>query len=439
MLPVAMVRSLLWAPSSAIGLVGAIWLAAACTTPAVRPEIPDNKKLGSILNNDINNILIALSGSKTTPAEYKKAVFHLLDAKPGVLAQNVGMPDPVIYRTQIATTWDKYHNQVVAAKWGKERAAQDTQAACLRALLDAGTDPLALTIEACRRRGVRIVASYRMNAEDFYDAELDLYDFGRQHKNLRIPGANCLDPVHPDVFRHRMAIFTEVANQYDIDGIEFDFRRWTHMISDPHENYPVLTRMVRETRRMLDEVAEKKGRKRLLLGARVGPTIAGERLGKNDMSCQDLGLDVRTWVEEELIDYLCPSFFWGNNPGDDPHTAEFVTLTTGKNVGVYPTVFPFSKWQTESAEKERIDADEAEDLRRYRDDILDAALKAYAEGAHAISTFNWVPHHQPGMTRRNMRESWGLGAAKVQMYLHPLLKDRQALQAYLNSDIVLPE
>ena len=157
------------------------------------------------------------------------------------------------------------------------------------------------------------------------------------------------------------------------------------------------------------------------------------------MSCKDLGLDVRTWVEEELIDYLCPSFFWGHNPGDDPHTAEFVTLTTGKNVGVYPAVFPFSKWQTESAEKERIDPDEAEDLRRYRDDILEAALKAYAEGAHAISTFNWVPHHQPGMTRRNMRESSGLGAAKVQMYLHPLLKDREALQAYLNSDIVLPE
>src|SRR5438445_10410098 len=62
----------------------------------------NNKSLGSILNNDINNILGVLSGAKTTPAEYKKAVLHLLDAKPGVLAQNVGMPDPVIYRSQVA-------------------------------------------------------------------------------------------------------------------------------------------------------------------------------------------------------------------------------------------------------------------------------------------------------------------------------------------------
>ena len=356
-----------------------------------------------------------------------------------MLAQNVGMPDPVIYHTQVATTWDKHHNQVVAAVWGKEKAEKDTQAACMKALLEAGTDPLALTIEACRERGVKVVASYRMNAEDFYDGELDLYDFGRQNKHLRIPGANCLDPAHPEVFRHRMAIFAEVANQYDIDGIELDFRRWTHMISDPQKNYPVLTRMVRETREMLNRLAKKKGRQRLLLGARVGPTIAGAPLGRNDMSCKSLGLDVKTWVEEELIDYLCPSFFWGHNPGDDPKTAEFVALTKGKNVGVYPTVFPFSKWQTENAERERIDPDETEDLRRYHDDILDAALKCYAEGADGISTFNWVPHHQPGMTRRNMREEWGLGAAKVQMYLHPLLKDREALQAYLNSDIVLPQ
>jgi hypothetical protein len=46
---------------------------------------------------------------------------------------------------------------------------------------------------------------------------------------------------------------------------------------------------------MLDAVAKKKGRKRLLLGARVGPTIAGKAMGENGMSSADLGLDVGTW------------------------------------------------------------------------------------------------------------------------------------------------
>lgn len=388
-------------------------------------KMPDNKKLGSILNNDINNIFYAISAPKTTPAEYQQAVQYLLDTKPGVLAQNVGMPDPVIYRTQVATTWDKY--------------VGGDQAEAMSSLLSQNTDPLTLTIQTCRAQRVLIVASYRMNAEDFYARELDLYDFGRQHKHLRIPGANCLDPARPEVFKHRLEIFTEVANAYDIDGLEFDFRRWTHMISEPEKNHPILTQMLRETRQMLDDVAKKKGRECLLLGTRVAPTIAGPALGRNDMSCQALGLDVTTWVKEGLVDYLCPSFFWGHNPGDDPNTAEFVALVRGANVGIYPTVFPYSKWQKKDAESERINLDDTEALRRYRDDIINAALKCYAEGADGISTFNWVPHHQPGMTRRNMRESWGLGAAKVQMYVHSLLGARTALQAYLKSDVVMPE
>ena len=155
--------------------------------------IPDNTKLGTILNNDINNILWALSGVKTTPGEYRKAVMHLLDTQPGVLAQNVGMPDPVIYRTKVGTTSDRYAHQARARIWrGSEKT--DAQAACMRALLDTGTDLVTIAIEACRERGV-IVASYRMNVEDFYAGKLDLSGFGREHKHMRILGANCLGPA----------------------------------------------------------------------------------------------------------------------------------------------------------------------------------------------------------------------------------------------------
>src|SRR2546426_8736776 len=75
------------------------------------------KRLGTIFNNDINGLLMgeegrSTSGENTTPEEYQKAVYSVLDSKPVVLAQNVGMPDPVIYRTSVATTWDKYHAEV---------------------------------------------------------------------------------------------------------------------------------------------------------------------------------------------------------------------------------------------------------------------------------------------------------------------------------------
>ena len=109
----------------------------------------DTKLLGTILNNDIDNILTAGSGPKTTPDEYQKSVMHLLDTKPGVLAQNVGMPDPVAYRTQVATPWDRYIAEVTKSVW-PETAEEDAerQPEALRRLFEAGTDPLTLTIEA---------------------------------------------------------------------------------------------------------------------------------------------------------------------------------------------------------------------------------------------------------------------------------------------------
>ncbi len=404
------------------------------------------KQLGSILNNDINNVLYAGSAPKTTPDEYKRAVTHLLDTQPGVLAQNVGMPDPVIYRTQVATTWDKYTAEVLKAVWPKmaEEDAQ-RQPEALRRLFEAGTDPLTLTIEACRERGVPIVASYRMNAEDFYDGELDAYDFGREHKDLRIPGWSCLDPIHPEVFQHRLKIFAEVVHDYDIDGIEFDFRRWHHMVSEPRKNHPVLTRMVAETRAMLDEVAECKDRPELLLGARIGPMLDGpfqredfpgaSQDAPTNQSCADLGVDVRTWVQKGLVDYLCPTLFWPRWPGL-PRTEEFVSLIRGTDVGIYPTLFPLPAWIDEGTP---LEADNQEGLLRYKTELCQLALQLYEDGADGISTFNWMPHHQPGMVANPMRQDWGLGAMWLQMHIHSLLADRDKLEEYLESDVVLPE
>ena len=395
----------------------------------------DNRALGSVLNNDINNILWACSGAEITPEEYQRGVFGLLDAGPGVLAQNVGMPDPVLYRSRVATTWDTYHTEVLQKVWpdlSPEEARKESDA--VQALMAADTDPLSLTIACCRERGVPIVASYRMNAEDFYHGELDAFDFGRAHRDWAIPGAHCLDPAIPEVFEHRMEIFREVIYAYEIDGIEFDFRRWTHMISDPLDNHPVLTRMVAETRALLDEAAREK---RLLLGVRVGAQLIESRPDllpgagavEIDRSCRDLGLDVRRWIEEEYVDYVCPSLFWPRWPGL-PDTRAFVDLTRDTRVGIYPSLFPIPAWIEEGP----IEVDDTERLLRYKNEFCDHALKCYEDGADGISTYNWTPHHQPGMVRRPMREEWGLGAKKVQMYLHRLLGDPEALRQYRLQD-----
>ncbi len=283
---------------------------AAADSPKTVPV--SGKNLGTIFNNDSNNIIYALDEKTATPDGYLTVLRVLLDRKPGVLAQCVGFPDPVMYPSEVATRWDKYAVEaadllVKDKVWPKHDT--DREVALLRQLFDAGTNPLDLAIQACRERGVLFVASYRMNSEDWYHHTYRLSELGRAHPEYRIGNSGALDPAVPEVYAHRMKIFREVASKHDIDGIELDFRRWYRMVSNPGENHVVLTRMVRDCRKMLDEVAREKGRRKLLLGVRVGPSLdassspfvfPGMEYVNNpgNASCKDLGLDVKTWIRE---------------------------------------------------------------------------------------------------------------------------------------------
>ena len=412
-----------------------------------RRSLPPGKRLGTIFNSDINNILAACSGRGVTAAEYSRAVYAILDMKPGVLAQNVGLPEAVLYPSTVATPFDKYHEEVSLLCWPELKNTPTElhrQADAMRTLRAIGTDPLTLTIAACRERGVPILASYRMNAEDFYHGTILLSDFERAHPEWKIPGANCLDPAISEVYAHRMAIFREVAERYDIDGIEFDFRRWYHMVSDPLKNHTVLTRMVRETRHMLDEVARKKSRRKLILGARVGPSLDTDPsplvypgsyypVKPVNASCRDLGLDVRTWIAERLVDYLCPALFLDGLPGQ-PKTREFADLAKGTHVGIYPTLWSWSYWAHGITERViTLDKKDEQALALYKDDLCTAALRMYEDGADGISTFNWYAH----LRNSKMPYLWtdkqdgaGPGADAVQTVIHPFLRDPAAIRRY---------
>ena len=440
----------------------------------------DNRELGSVFNSDINGLLWVSSGADSGPDEYRQMVRDMLGYGMTVLAQNVGLPDPVIYRSQVATSFDKYlveetlnTPQIVAQAENVEsvRESAQRQADAMRRLLEAGTDPFAITIEECRAQGVPIVASYRMNSEDWYGNNYRFSDFEREHPEWRVRYAHyseewqawkayndahgeptdefagCLDPAVPEVHEHRMAIFREVAEDYDIDGIEFDWRRMTHMISDPLRNHPILTRMVRETRQMLDEVAKKKGRDRLLLGVRVCPSLDTPQAEADyefsdspygDLSCTEVGLDVRTWIAEELVDYVCPSLSWPRLPGV-PRTKEFVELAKGENVGIYPTVFPLPTWGEDSQNPTH---DSLDARRRHKDEIVRAALQCYEDGADGISTYNWQRDDPESLIRERLRRHFSSkvygraceGYSRVSMQVHPALAKPQALRELLAAD-----
>lgn len=427
-----------------------VLLAADCSAAGLAGP-PSGKLLGTVFNNDINNILYALNGKETTPEQYGRVVLAILDMKPGVLAQNVGLPDPVIYRSDVATTLDKHLVEVSAVTWPDQSGEGATrQRDALTTLFEAGTDPLRLTIEACRERGVWIVASYRMNAEDWYEHTYTLSDFGRAHPEFRIVDSGNLDPAIPEVYAHRMRIFSEVVDRYDVDGIEFDFRRWYHMVSDPLDNHTVLTRMVRDMRGILDEAARRKGRERLLLGVRVGPSLDSDPIPftfpgifypqkPTNASCKELGLDVKTWIDERLVDYVCPALFLASLPGM-PLTNEFAALAKDTSVGVYPTLWPHAAWMHGVCER-RVEPDDVRALALYKYDLCTTVLRMYEDGADGISTYNWYSH----LRNARVPNLWtdgegaaGAGAEAVQTYVYPLLRDPGAIKSYLAQPWAVP-
>ena len=83
-----------------------------------------------------------------------------------------------------------------------------------------------------------------------------------------------MDYSHEGVRAHRLAIFTELAENYDIDGLELDFMRsCRYFASDEAEaKQDVLTKFVGQIRAMLDRVAQQRGREKFILGVRMPPS-----------------------------------------------------------------------------------------------------------------------------------------------------------------------
>jgi hypothetical protein len=116
-----------------------------------------------------------------------------------------------------------------------------------------------------------------------------------------------LDYSFARVRAHRLAILKELAEGYDIDGIELDFTRWAKFFArnQAPAKASLMTQFVGDVRQMLDEVAQARGRPRFLLGVQVLESIHLNLLA---------GLQPADWVAEGWIDYLIQCDFNCTNP-----------------------------------------------------------------------------------------------------------------------------
>ncbi|MGN0851966.1 MAG: hypothetical protein ACI4Q3_01160 [Kiritimatiellia bacterium] len=179
-------------------------------------------------------------------------------------------------------------------------------------LHDRGIDPYAVWTKRCRARGVSPWITVRMNDTHHMKTVPNYFrntTFCRTRADLWIRPdgrgwADCsLDFAQKDVRDYTMAHIRELAERYDVDGIELDWMRFGHHLRPDRvrEDAHHLTEFTRGVRRFLDGVGDARGR-RIRLGVRV--------CRDPDLALTRQGLAVEAWAKEGLVDLVVPHSFY---------------------------------------------------------------------------------------------------------------------------------
>ena len=230
----------------------------------------------------------------------RRPVDELVGSGVDMLSYGLGMGLTFLYDTKVSTRFGalaEKHDQGTV-HW---RAWQNLEQA-----LAAGYDPLKVVVDRAHEKGMQIIGSLRIN--DAGGPEVGQYNrsrIKRDHPQLMIgeedpdnPNvATCLDFGRPEVREERLAVIEEACDRYGMDGIEIDdYLRVFFKPSEVEKNTAVLTGFVRDVRDVLDRIGQRRG-ERLWLAVR------------SDLSEEanlSIGVDVRTWLSERLVDIVVP-------------------------------------------------------------------------------------------------------------------------------------
>ena len=218
--------------------------------------------------------------------------------------------------------------------------------ACLARLIAEGNDPPEVIARRCHEHGMNFLPSLRLNDQHgMHPHEGHYGSFRRDHPEW-IVGNKAMDYGVPEVRGHVLRVVRELAELYDIDGLDLDFMRWPIYFKgdEVKANTPLMTDFIGEIRSILDEAGKRRGR-HMLLSIRVplkigeGQVAHGAPLDVHDVECLGIGLDVRTWIKKGFIDMLCPmDFFHTDWQTMIENMAEWHALKDGTECGLYPTI-----------------------------------------------------------------------------------------------------
>ena len=217
----------------------------------------------------------------------------------------------------------------------------------LRLAFEAGIDFEQVKVEEARRLGVDFFFRLGMNdwhhlASEADESNLWSGDFFAERPELWIgdEGArgwpeklwNVLrffqDFAHEEVRNLRRDLAIEACERYEVDGFLFDFMRCPGYFKRGAEEagMPLMTELLAQTRDALRRIGSGRGRS-IRFAVRVPNTIGGS---------ERLGLDVRNWVKDGLVDIVVPSSFFAQDMEED--VGEWVDLVSDTPVQLYPAI-----------------------------------------------------------------------------------------------------
>ena len=236
-----------------------------------------------------------------------------------------------------------------------------------RNLIDSGVQPLQVMVDQAHRRGMKFFCKLRMS--DWHKRSVEDSQFVGRHPEFQNPDMivrPTLDYSHQEVRDYHVQLIDELVRRFDIDGVTLNYiRSWQCFPSQfGGDRHAVMTDFIRQVRRTLDHYSQRKGRKLELAVI----TLPHREL------CRRYGLDVGTWIEQDLIDYLCPGDGGRNDPNLDH--AQWADLCRDAPCRYFPMLQMLP-------EQGAVGVLHVEHLRAL-------AMGMYAGGAEGLALFNWV-------------------------------------------------
>jgi len=264
---------------------------------------------------------------------------------------------------------------VTRNRLGDKRATRVFQS-----FIDRDIDILEVLVERCHEIGIKIYASHRANVHYYPN------NVWTDHPDWRLKNGRGLDYANPKARGYYRDMLLYIAENYDVDGLTIDFTRHRrHFNPEQEDQFEHMNTYLRELRQGLDGIGKKKG-KRLILNASFTC-----RTWYDGWTPARQGLDVETWVNENIVDCIMPI-------GRDH--MRYIKMCYGKPTKCYPRVTYQSTFDGGAAGPAVHDPTAAED-KKDRPDNYHLGPWQYVPGV-----LNWYDYGADGVMLFNLPDAW---------------------------------